>query len=319
MEGTVSEEPKSVHRGADASQGGSELLRVKKKLASRVQRGTYASQEGSELGNIKRKRVKKERVPWVQRGADTTQGGSERLRVKRKRVKKKLDSRLPRGIDASQGSSECRQVKRKRVKKENFSWLKRGTDAPQGGSNSKRVVEDSVSWLQRITDAGGYERFRPRPIRSRFIRKDESSDPIFEEFFKNLELQHAKEALELYRKSQGGEFEVLEVIYSHGTSVVLPESEDSQLWYHISFIAKPKNADCSDVSSKHFFAEYEDVEESGTYIVKYCSTFEPSDDPGFNHGCVFCPKDVEYMKFHPAINGYHVGCPPWSVEEVVYL
>ncbi|XP_065857208.1 uncharacterized protein [Euphorbia lathyris] len=222
----------------------------------------------------------------VQREVDASQGSSEGHLVKRKRVnKKKRASRVQREADASQGSSERHRVKRKRVKKKRVSRLPYAAQRQiDGGSNRGRVkhIRDTHARLVAI--------------------------------LKETDLEHAKIALEFYEKSQDAEFEVLEVLYKSGSRLQHPESESDQYWCHISFIAKPKNVDCSDVSPKHFFGELFVDDCSEKVHATYCSTFEPSDDPGFNHGCILCRR---HQKFHPT-NGYCVGRPPWYIPKVVY-
>ncbi|XP_065857218.1 uncharacterized protein [Euphorbia lathyris] len=223
----------------------------------------------------------------MQRGADASQGSSERRRVKKKRA-----SRLQRGTDASEGEmaggSERLQVKHKRVKKERASRLPRAIDA-----------------AQRQIDGGSY--------RGR-VRGTRVTSPSLVAILKEVNLGYGKMALEFYEKSQDAEFEVLEVLDVSGSRLQLPASESDQYWIHISFIAKHKNADCSDVSPKHFFGELLKDDCSGKFHATYCSTFEPSDDPGFNHGCIFCLPD---QKFHPT-DGYCVGRPPCYIPKVVY-
>ncbi|KAL6537911.1 hypothetical protein OROHE_012198 [Orobanche hederae] len=258
MEGSESEELKSVKRGTEASQGSCKRVDKKKKKkkhgASRLQIGTDADHH--------QVTVEEESVSWVEGGVDASQGSSECKSFKKKK-KKKHASRLQKGTDVSEGDmaggSGRHQVKRKRVEEESFSWLV--------------------------------------------------------EYRKQLALEHAKMALEFYEKSQddAGEFEILEVLNRSNSRLQHPESESGHLWSHISFIAKPRKSDCS-VSPKHFFGEFFRDDDSGKIHVTYCSTFQPSDDPGFNHGCIFCPPG---QKFHPS-DGYCVGRPPWHRRRVVF-
>ncbi|WCJ36716.1 hypothetical protein M5689_017897 [Euphorbia peplus] len=122
--------------------------------------------------------------------------------------------------------------------------------------------------------------------------------------------KHAKKALEFYEKSQDTDFEMVDALYSDHSLLAVPGADDLQEWCHVSFIAKPKDTDCNDASPKYFFAELLRAKRSTTFNVKYCSTFEPSDDPGFEHCCVFCPAD---QKFHPGVDGYRIGGPQCSV------
>ncbi|XP_065879291.1 uncharacterized protein [Euphorbia lathyris] len=128
--------------------------------------------------------------------------------------------------------------------------------------------------------------------------------------FMDRKLPFAKIALEFYEKSQDAEFEIVEAHYLKCAKLYPPGSDICTRWCHVSFVAKPKNADCSNVSPKHLFAElFEDNDNYKKMTAAYCSSFEPSDDPGFDHGCIFCPPG---QKFHPA-DGYKVGSHPWRV------
>ncbi|XP_065857217.1 uncharacterized protein [Euphorbia lathyris] len=295
MEGGVSEELKSR---AAASQGSSKRRRVKKKLASRMQCGGDASHGqmgvGSESHLVKCKRIKKKRVSRLQRGPDASKGnmagGSDGHQVNRKRVEEESFSWFQRGASEGDtaGGSNCHQVKRKRLKDGSFSGLPRAIDATQ------RQID------------GGSARGR--------LRGTTVTSPSLVAILKEVNLGYAKMALEFYEKSQDAEFEVLEVLDVSGSRLQLPEAEDDQYWIHISFICKRKNADCSDVSPKHFFGELLKDDCSGKFHATCCSTFEPSDDPGFDHGCIFCLPD---QKFHPT-DGYCVGRPPWYIPKVVY-
>ncbi|WOH09052.1 hypothetical protein DCAR_0728505 [Daucus carota subsp. sativus] len=251
--------------------------------------------------------------------------------VKRKRVdKKKMKhsaSRVEGGVDASQGSSECKSFnKKKKKKKKHAARLEKGTDVSlgdmAGGSDrhqvkrKRRVKEESFSGLQRFTDAsskgeiaGGSEH---RQVKRKRV-KHKRGLSCLAEFREQLHLQHAKMALEFYEKSQDdAEFEILRVLYTSHLSLQHPDSECAHLWFHVSFIAKPREAD-SNISPTHFFGELFRDQDSGRTHVTYCSTFQPSDDPGFNHGCIFCPIG---QKLHPS-DGYCVGRPPWHKEKRV--
>ncbi|WOH07980.1 hypothetical protein DCAR_0727415 [Daucus carota subsp. sativus] len=195
---------------------------------------------------------------------------------------------------------------------EQVKLVKRGTEESQG--RRKRVdkkKKHGASRLQKGTDvsegdmAGGSDRHQVKRKRVK-----EWSSAWIDEYGKKLALRHAKRALEFYEKSQDdAEFEILEVLNRSNSRLQHPEHPEyksSNLWSHISFIAKLKKADCN-VSPTHFFCEFfRDVDARET-TVTYCSTFQPSDDPGFNHVCIFCPRG---LKFHPS-DGYCVGRPPW--------
>ncbi|XP_065879264.1 uncharacterized protein [Euphorbia lathyris] len=288
MEGAVSEEPKSyelMERGADSSQG---------EISGRIKRKRVNKKLRDSSSQVKRKRVKKERLPWVQRGIDASQGemagGSEHHQIKCKRVKKKRVSRMQRGTDASQGGSKRHQVKTKRVEKDlNIMW--------------QRSIAANEGKMDRVEPFPFY-RFKNKVVDARLM-----------EVIKSVDLMYAKKALEFYEKSQDADFEILEVFNAQRSMLIHPEYKRSQEWCHVSFIAKPKNADCSDVSPKHLFAELLQRDYSSKWDAIYCCTFEPSDDPGFNHGCIFCPAGE---KFHPA-NGYRVGRPPWTEAGVIWV
>ncbi|KAL6566952.1 hypothetical protein OROMI_015356 [Orobanche minor] len=231
------------------------------------------------------------------------------------------------GVNASQGSCGCKSFK----KKKHASRLQKGTDVSEGDmagdsgchqDKRKRVEEESFSWLQGCTDAsskgesaGGSEHRQTKRKRVRHKRLNDGTLSWLVEYRKKLALEHAKMALEFYETSQddAGEFEILEVVNRSNSRLQHPESESGHLWSHISFIAKPRKADSS-VSPKHFFGEFFRDDDSGKIHVTYCSTFQPSDDPGFNHGCIFCPPG---QKFHPS-DGYCVGRPPWHRRRVVF-
>ncbi|XP_065869171.1 uncharacterized protein [Euphorbia lathyris] len=221
----------------------------------------------------------------VQRGTSaSSQGGSERHRVKRKRIQKKRPYRAQRGTDASQGDmggggSKLHQVKRRRVKKERTSRVQSGRDT------SKGKKDQHTEWIEGLN-----------------------------RIYKSLELEIAKVALEFYEKSQGAEFEMVELLYAKRSYLILPGSKGFESWAHVSFTAKPKNADGGEVPTKYFFGELLKDKVSREYSATYCSTFEPSDDPGFSHGCIFCSPGEK--KFHPA-DGYLVGRKPCKVVESI--
>ncbi|XP_065872782.1 uncharacterized protein [Euphorbia lathyris] len=283
MEGEPKSKSKSKWVQGEIGGSSDRRNRVNKKLhGSRMHRGTDASQGGSKPHH---KRVKKERLPWVQRGIDASQGemggGFQHHQIKCKRVKKKRASRVQRG-----GSVH---------NKVNKEWMAR--------------VQRAIDASDEDMDAG----FESCPFFWRPMNK--SVDPIFVEVRKAKDRRYAKKAMEFYEKSQDDEFEILEVLYSERSRLLNPESKSDQAWCHVSFIAKPKNADCTDVSPKHFFGELLESDCSSKCNATYCCTFEPSDDPGFNHGCILCPAG---QKFHPA-NGYHVGRPPWIQAGFVWI
>ncbi|WCJ29592.1 hypothetical protein M5689_011216 [Euphorbia peplus] len=126
---------------------------------------------------------------------------------------------------------------------------------------------------------------------------------------KRIEANHAKLALAFYEKSQDAEFEILEVFYSRQSTLRNPESKLRLFCRHVSFMAKPKN---DDVSPKHFFGEL--VRDELGVEVGTCFTFEPSDYPGFDHGCILC---LPVQKFHPA-QGYGIGRFPWLNPKPIF-
>ncbi|WOH09053.1 hypothetical protein DCAR_0728506 [Daucus carota subsp. sativus] len=251
--------------------------------------------------------------------------------VKRKRVdKKKMKhsaSRVEGGVDPSQGSSDCKSFNKKKKKNKHAARLEKETDVSQGdmagGSDrhrvkrKRRVKEESFAGLQRFTDASskgeigeGSEQCQVKRMRVKHIR----GVSCLAELDEQMNLTHAKMALEFYEKSQDdAEFEILRVLYSSCSRLQHPDSECAHLWFHVSFIAKPRKADWN-VSPTHFFGElFRDLDSGGTHVT-YCSTFQPSDDPGFNHGCIFCPLG---QNFHPS-DGYCVGRPPWHKEKLQF-
>ncbi|XP_065879789.1 uncharacterized protein [Euphorbia lathyris] len=225
-----------------------------------------------------RHRVKEKHVSRVRRGTDD----------KHKRVKKERASRVKSGVDASDRSSESHQVKHKRVKKKHASRVHSRTDASRRKiSRRSHPLHPKGPWMSAIRTVLNIS--------------------------KAIKLQNAKIALEFYEKShQGAEFELVEALYSKRSRLFLDGAKSSEVWCHVSFIAKPKNVDCnSDASPKHFFAEMLQDDRTAKFHATYCSTYEPSDYPGFNHECIFCPP---VQKFHPAV-GYHAGRLPWEVVD----
>ncbi|XP_065865371.1 uncharacterized protein [Euphorbia lathyris] len=204
-----------------------------------------------------------------------------------------MEGSVQRGTSASsQGGSERHRVKRKRIQKKRPYRAQRGTDASQG-------------------DMGGGGS-KLHQVKRRRVKKERTSR--LNRIYKSLELEIAKVALEFYEKSQGAEFEMVELLYAKCPYLILPGSKGFQSWAHVSFTAKPKNADGGDVPTKYFFGELLEDKVSREYSATYCSTFEPSDDPGFSHGCIFCSPGEK--KFHPA-DGYLVGRKPWKVLESI--
>ncbi|XP_017252179.2 uncharacterized protein LOC108222782 isoform X2 [Daucus carota subsp. sativus] len=259
------------------------LKKVDNEKKKKLQKGTEDDMAGG--FELKRLRVEEESSSWLQRCNDD----SQHRQVKHKRVKKECASRLQRCNDDSQH----RQVKHKRVKKECASRKQRGTDASRGGSEHHQVQHKKVK----------HKRVDPGDISHLF------------DIVKRIKLGHAKMALEFYEKRQDAEFEVLEVLNFTSSELLHPESNKwCQSWSHVNFIAKPKNTDCN-VSPKHFFGEFFIDDDSRKFNVTYCSTFEPSDDPGFNHGCIFCPPGE---KFHPS-DGDFVARPPWYKRSGIKL
>ncbi|WCJ20189.1 hypothetical protein M5689_002441 [Euphorbia peplus] len=290
MEGSVSEEPKSMQIGAEASHG---VKRKRIKLSSgRVQRGTDASQ------------------------ADMAAAGSEIRQVNPKRVKKKKKHvsgrfvRVRRGADASQGEmgggSKHHQVKRKRVTEDSVSGVQCGVDATHGQvfvSPASHVVKCKRIQEKCVTRVQSGQEVR----RLKFLE-------IYDKLIKKGELRRANMALEFYQKShKDAEFEIIAVLHVD-TAYLTPPGygpKRAERWCHLRFIAKPKNADCGDVSPKFFFAELVDDNDDGKFYATYCSTFNPR-HPGSKHDCVFC---MPGQRLHPR-DGYRVGRAPWKEERI---
>ncbi|XP_065853378.1 uncharacterized protein [Euphorbia lathyris] len=77
---------------------------------------------------------------------------------------------------------------------------------------------------------------------------------------------------------------------------------------HVSFIAKPRNADGSDASPVFFFVELGDWS-SGVLLLMHFRKSQP-DDPEITYGCGFCPSGKEY----PHLEGYLGGLESVPVD-----
>ncbi|WCJ23347.1 hypothetical protein M5689_005379 [Euphorbia peplus] len=231
---------------------------------------------------------------------DHAGGGSESHKLKFKRIhkmkkKKKKKQRVSRGGDASHGQIDLGSESHL-VKCEGLKEKKRP-------SRVKMQVPMDVCLKPHSLDPHTFD-----PVAQRYERIKMCHD---------LDIYngriHAKMALKFYQKNQkGAKFELVEVINAQFEYLTHPTLKFFQVWYHISFIAQPKNAESSDVSQKYFFAELKKDDYGGEFKAIYCSTFELS-DLGCNHGCIFCSPA---LKLHPC-NGYNVGNARsgWKIAE----
>lgn len=270
-----------------------------------MESGKFGTMEGKGVksgadasGTSKRRRFKHKhrRTSRNQSG-----GGSPSLLVKRDRIKRKHKSR-------KQSDGQLGMIKRSMIEEHVYGEQQK-TNVSIGSSEIPQVKHNEVEkedtkWVTYARNAGGGE-----PV---FYKKTVVSNPSDVAELKRRRLKRAEIALKLYEKNQAAEFEILEVLDTCGTKLRHPEPDfrSNKYWIHTSFTAISKN----DVSPKHFFGELFKDYQTGQFVATFCSTFEPSDDPGFDHGCVFCPLE---KKFHPA-DGYVVGRPPWYVPQITF-
>ncbi|KAL6497240.1 hypothetical protein OROGR_029169 [Orobanche gracilis] len=136
----------------------------------------------------------------------------------------------------------------------------------------------------------------------------------FDEIHNICKLFYATKALEFYNKSQAVEFKLGEISFYSSADLRDPSIPAAffKTWIHISFTATPKTADRMVVPPTYFFAELSRGISSEPFEVKDCNIFEPSNESGFQHGCMICPAT---KRFHPDEKGYKSGRPPYYVAK----
>ncbi|WOH01390.1 hypothetical protein DCAR_0520772 [Daucus carota subsp. sativus] len=295
------EKKKKLQKGTeDDMAGGFELkrLRVEEESSSWLQR----CNDDSQHRQVKHKRVKKECASRKQRGTDASRGGSEHHQVQHK---KDAEFEVLEVLNFT--SSELLHPESNKWCQSwshvNFIAKPKNTDcnvSPKHFFGEFFIDDDSrkfnvtyCSTFEPSDDPGSKEELMPleealsitklstrkSSIRESIAAISLSKENSLFDIMKRIKLRHAKMALEFYKKRQDAEFEVLEVLNFTSSELQHPESKWGRSWSHVNFIAKPKNTDCN-VSPKHFFGEFYKDDDSGKFHVTYCSTFEPSDDPG---------------------------------------
>ncbi|WCJ30509.1 hypothetical protein M5689_012065 [Euphorbia peplus] len=127
-------------------------------------------------------------------------------------------------------------------------------------------------------------------------------------------LDFAELALELHKKEQDEEFELVEAL---GLSRWVTVHKTPADFLHINFTAKPRNAKCTEsdnVSPKLFFAELY-AYRAEEYKVAHCSIVEPN-DPGVTYECKFCTPNKKIA--HP-IEYQAVGANPKGFQHAPVL
>ncbi|KAL6579357.1 hypothetical protein OROMI_009573 [Orobanche minor] len=117
-----------------------------------------------------------------------------------------------------------------------------------------------------------------------YIFRNADDQDIITEAERDLDLKYAKIALEFYKKNKDAVFEIVEPLFSRCKPV--PGSKCNEEWWcHVTFTAKPKSADCSDVALEHFFGELSRDSTTREYNATYCEIFKPTvrrSSPGSN-------------------------------------
>ncbi|KAL6579345.1 hypothetical protein OROMI_009561 [Orobanche minor] len=139
-----------------------------------------------------------------------------------------------------------------------------------------------------------------------YIFRNADDQDIITEAERDLDLKYAKIALEFYKKNKDAVFEIVEPLFSRCKPV--PGSKCNEEWWcHVTFTAKPKSADCSDVALEHFFGELSRDSTTREYNATYCEIFKPT-VRRITHGCLICQP----LEKHP-FDGFSAGRPPHSV------